>query len=83
VGALVEYHGSLAHGRYTIVAHDTPPRHATDGDYPDGVAYYLWPEGVAHKFGNRHLSISRARRPNLTVLAAPGITEEANDNPGS
>jgi hypothetical protein len=35
--------------------------------YPDGVAYALWPAGVPHKFGNRHLSVYNVRRTSFTI----------------
>ena len=73
---LVEYHGSetAAHGRYRVWRHDEPMPQPLLSDeelashYPDGVAYTLWPEGVEHRFGLRHLAIGNVRRASLTVV---------------
>jgi hypothetical protein len=82
VGSIVDYEDRG--GRYRIVDHyapeDHPYRHRLPDDltphYPDGVAYYLWPEGVAVKFGNRDQSVGWVRRTSFRVIETPQSGEE-------
>jgi hypothetical protein len=70
VGTLVDYHGSHQHGRYTVTGHQEPRPGVPDPEvnYPDGVAYVIWPEGLPVKFGNRKRSVAQVRRRSLTVV---------------
>lgn len=70
IGAVVDYHGSHAHGRYVITAHEEPREGVPEPEvnYPDGVAYVIWKEGVLRKFGNRMHMISQVRRGSLTPV---------------
>lgn len=69
---LVSYEGEL----YRVTDYDQPEEHPLPppGDYdlaeiyPDGVAYVLWPEGVARKMGNRFQTRIWVRRTSLTVV---------------
>ncbi len=74
-GATVRYNSEL----YEVVDYVPPETHPTLGfletlgqHYPDGVAYYLWPVGVAKKFGNRHLSYNFVRRTSFMVVPDDG-----------
>jgi hypothetical protein len=71
VGTVVDYHGSHKHGRYVITGHEAPrpdvPEPAVN--YPDGVAYIIWPEGMPQKFGLRHHMVSQVRRQSLTPVS--------------
>jgi hypothetical protein len=71
VGTVVDYHGSFAHGRYVISDHQEPRPGVPDPavNYPDGVAYVIWPVGVEQRFGNRHLSVVQVRRGSITPAA--------------
>lgn len=78
VGAIVDYRGSLRHGRYVVTAHEDPKtlfpvsQHYLIADsYPDGVAYQIWPEGMPQKFGNREHMAYRVRRKSLTLVRLP------------
>jgi hypothetical protein len=42
-------------------------------EYPDGVAYTIFPEGMSRKFGNRDYSVYRVRRKSLTVVNDAGM----------
>lgn len=76
VGALVDYHGSKVemHGRYRIdeVVEPMQLPGVSDAEmeraYPGGRAYILWPDGVPHKFGLRHLSVLNVRPVSITVI---------------
>jgi hypothetical protein len=70
VGTVVEYHGSHGHGRYVITDHDKPRPGVPDPEvnYPDGVAYVIWPEGMEIAFRNREHSVVQVRRQSLTEL---------------
>jgi len=81
VGSAVEYHGShhrSLHGRYVITGHEVPREGIPEPElnYPDGVAYVIWREGVLRKFGNRHHCVSQVRRQSLT----PAGHEEAPED---
>lgn len=72
IGTVVEYHGSMGRGTYTITDHAVPVnRGVTESEleaaYPDGVAYELWPLGVKRKFDNRHLARYNVRRGSFTA----------------
>jgi hypothetical protein len=79
VGTVVDYHGSHEHGRYVITAHEAPRSGVPDPEvnYPDGVAYVIWREGVLRKWGNRHHSVSQVRRQSITPVG-----QEVNMNGG-
>jgi hypothetical protein len=68
VGTVVDYFGSLDHGRYEITGHMEPvnvpnvPEDELPKYFPDGVAYELWPEGVERRFGNRNRAAYNVRR---------------------
>lgn len=68
VGTTVDYHGSHAHGRYVITEHEEPRAGVPDPEvnYPDGVAYVIWREGVEVRFGNRAYSVYQVRRGSIT-----------------
>lgn len=72
-GTVVRYHGSSgAPGLYEVLDHrPVPDADKVPGDpaehYPDGVSYDLWPVGVVHRFGNRHLAVYQVRRRSFTV----------------
>lgn len=88
-GTIVEYHGSLPeyHGQYEIEysvdAREGRPDLLTrkgeafmDEQYPDGVAYVLWPVGVEKSYRNREESLNSVRRGSITVVASlqgPGM----------
>jgi hypothetical protein len=80
VGALVEYHGSKTemHGRYRIDRVTSPTRLPGVSEtemaraYPGDQAYILWPEGVPHKFGLRHLSVLNVRPASMTLVEETG-----------
>lgn len=78
IGSVVDYHGSHAHGRYVITAHEAPREGIPDPElnYPDGVAYVIWREGVSRKFGNRQYSVSQVRRQSLTPAGQHGEAPE-------
>lgn len=74
VGTLVFYQGSLKPGVYEVILHvpasdrpAPPPPLTREEVYPDGVAYSLWPVGVANKRGNGHLGINAARRTSFRI----------------
>lgn len=76
VGTVVDYHGSLAHGRYVVTGHDNPQNlfpydkwHLLAEAYPDGVAYTIWPEGMEQRWANRAYSAYRVRRGSLEVAS--------------
>lgn len=75
-GTWVFYQGSVAApGVYEVEGHMEPHLKPDWGlqtiplneAYPDGVAYALWPVGVARKFHNRHLSVLWARRTSFRI----------------
>lgn len=70
IGAVVQYHGSLSHGLYTVTARLKPLSCGQEmaQHYPDGVAYEIWPVGVEKKFGNRYLAVYNVRRTSFTVV---------------
>ena len=83
VGTIVTYHGSVREywGEYEVdrvvdAREHRPDLLARKGEafmdenYPDGVAYSLWPIGVAKKFGNRELSLNSVRRGSFTVVGS-------------
>ncbi|MFD7835652.1 hypothetical protein [Streptomyces sp. NPDC059761] len=65
VGVVVEFRGR----DYEVEEHITPRPSTPDPkeNYPDGVAYVLWPVGVAKKFGNRDQSVVQVRRTSFRV----------------
>jgi hypothetical protein len=65
VGTVVEYRGRA----FDVTEHEAPREGTPDPEvnYPDGVAYVLWPVGVERKFGNRGQSFSQVRRRSLRV----------------
>lgn len=75
VDTVVDYTGSMQHGRFFIREHQVPignPKvdpdvHDVDALYPDGVAYYLWPVGLEFKFGNRDHAVYYARRTSFSI----------------
>ena len=71
IGTIVDYHGSHTHGRYVVTGHENPRAGVPDPEvnYPDGVAYQIWPEGVPHKFGLRHLAVYQVRRASFDPLS--------------
>jgi len=81
VGAVVDYHGSLKHGRYVVTEHHDPagaanwcpqlPPEVLADAYPDGVAYVIWPEDVPVKFGLREHAVYRVRRGSITLIHGP------------
>lgn len=75
LNTVVMYHDR----RYVVTAYDTPPPHLPDPEvnYPDGVAYVIWPEGMLRKFGNRAYSFVQVRRRSLTVI--PGAAQERTE----
>jgi hypothetical protein len=79
VGTVVGYHGSHRHGRYVITALEAVRPGVPDPEinYPDGVAYTIWPEGMLQKFGNRDHMIFQVRRTSLTESP---LTLEETDN---
>lgn len=70
VGAHVKYNCT----EYEVTAHQSPEDHPYHGNdfrdlaYPDGVAYSLWPVGLAQKFGNRGSSFNFVRRTSFIVV---------------
>lgn len=78
VGAVIEYFGSHAPGRYEIIEHHNDlTKHPTMGSipagylltaYPDGVAYDIWPVGVPKKFGNRDRAVYWVRRTSFRIV---------------
>lgn len=79
VGTVVDYHGSHRHGRYVITRLEAVRAGVPDPDlnYPDGVAYTIWPEGMLQKFGLREHMITQVRRTSLTEVPT---TETENDH---
>lgn len=84
VGAVVEYFGSHAQGRYEITSHQhlQAHPHKEEGEswstaYPDGVAYDIWPVGVPRRFGNRDRAVYWVRRTSFRVILqeSPGEKE--------
>jgi len=70
VGTVVDYRGTHGHGRYVITGHQEPRPGVEDRkvNYPDGVAYEIWPEGMPQKFGNREHVIIQVRRVSVTPV---------------
>lgn len=71
LGVHVRYNAT----EYEVTAHQEPADHPQLGyledldlAYPDGVAYSLWPVGLAKKFGNRASSFNFVRRTSFTVV---------------
>lgn len=71
VGTLVHYQGA----RYRVEEHRSPSDHpnpppvpALAEAYPDGVAYFLWPEGMPRKMGNAAYSRVYVRRTSFWVV---------------
>lgn len=70
VGSYVNYNGTV----YEVIGHQNPEDHPYHGGdfrdlaYLDGVAYALWPMGLAQKFGNRASSFNYVRRTSFTVV---------------
>jgi hypothetical protein len=56
---------------YEVVEHQEsrPDVPEPEANYPDGVAYVLWPVGVQKKFGNRDQSMVQVRRRSFYVKA--------------
>jgi hypothetical protein len=81
IGSVVEYDDG---GRFRILGRDDPEQHPHRQQlpddlasyYPDGAAYYLWPEGVAMKFGNRDQSVAWVRRTSLRIIETPREKDE-------
>jgi hypothetical protein len=81
LGTWVYYQGSAhAPGVYTVVAHmdpalypDFPQSHKREDVYPDGVAYELWPVGVAWKMDRGHLGVLWARRTSFRINIAQDL----------
>lgn len=75
VGAVVEYRDR----EFEVSEHQAPSADLSDAErtenYPDGVAYVLWPVGVPEKFGNRGQSVVRVRRRSFRVKSAPHSDE--------
>lgn len=71
VGTVVDYHGSHQQGRYVVTEHQAPRPGTPDPEvnYPDGVAYVIWPEGVEVAFRHRDRAVAQVRRQSLTVAA--------------
>lgn len=73
VNTVVTYHGFHSDGsgqHYVITQHEAPRAGVPDPqvNYPDGVAYVIWPEGMLRKFGNRMYAVYQVRRQSLTVV---------------
>jgi hypothetical protein len=64
-GTTVVYRGR----EYEVVEHQEPRPSVPQPEvnYPDGVAYVLWPVGVEKKFGNRDQSMVQVRRRSFRV----------------
>lgn len=69
-GTVVDYRGSHSHGRYVVTGHEKPRDGIPDPEvqYPDGVAYVIWKEGVLRRFGNRMYSVYQVRRGSITPV---------------
>lgn len=78
VGTIVDYFGSLGHGRYEITRRHTPIGHdaGSEGCYPDGYAYVIWRVGVLRKIGNgAGNSAHNVRRTSFRIIEEPkGVT---------
>lgn len=79
VGSVVFYCGSHSPDwdrRYVVTAHEKPREGISDPEvnYPDGVAYTIWPEGMPRKFGLREHMISQVRGQSLEL--APLMNEQ-------
>lgn len=78
VGTIVEYFGSLEHGRYEITRRHTPIGHEVgpDTSYPDGYAYVLWKVGALRKMDNGAGNAAHnVRRTSFRIIEEPrGVT---------
>lgn len=81
VGTIVDYTGSFAHGRYVITGHGIPRADVPNPEtnYPDGVAYEIWPEGLPYKFGLRKMLVFQVRRTSIKEAAPPPERKTKND----
>ena len=73
VGTIVTYHGSHSRdpSRHWIIRGHAEPRDGLKDyavNYPDGVAYMIWPVDVMYKFGNRCYSVVQVRRISLKIV---------------